>query len=156
MAILVRQVLEQAENLEQATAVFRDQPRTCEYFFVIADGKTNEAIGLEASWNKYTEIRPGQADPLLPRPVKDAVLLSAGKRYDLLVDRVTAEHGRLTADSARRLMDRPVAMSSNLHNVLFETKSTRFWVANASLTGEPAAGQKYYEFQLSELLKRKP
>ena len=32
-------------------------------------------------------------------------------------------------------------MKSNLHSVLFETSSTRFWVANASTTGEPAANQ---------------
>ena len=53
-------------------------------------------------------------------------------------------------------MDRPVAMKSNLHNVLFEPKSTRFWVANASTDRQPAATQKYYRFQLSELLQRKP
>jgi hypothetical protein len=53
-------------------------------------------------------------------------------------------------------MDRGVAMKSNLHNVLFEPKSTRFWVANASADKKPAAEQKYHQFQLSELLKRQP
>jgi hypothetical protein len=47
-------------------------------------------------------------------------------------------------------------MKSNLHNVLFEPRSTRMWVANASPSGEPAANQKYHAFQLSELLARKP
>ena len=47
-------------------------------------------------------------------------------------------------------------MKSNLHNVLFEPKTTRFWVANASSDGKPAATQRYHAFQLSELLKRKP
>ncbi len=50
-------------------------------------------------------------------------------------------------------MDRPVAMKSNLHSVLFETTTTRFWVANASKDGKPAADQPYHAFQLSELLK---
>ena len=50
-------------------------------------------------------------------------------------------------------MDRPVAMKSNLHSVLFETTTTRFWVANASKDGKPAAEQPYHAFQLSELLK---
>jgi hypothetical protein len=53
-------------------------------------------------------------------------------------------------------MDRPVAMKSNLHSVLFETTTTRFWVANASTEGEPAATQPYHAFQLSELLSHKP
>ncbi|HMO84378.1 MAG TPA: C45 family autoproteolytic acyltransferase/hydrolase [Lacipirellulaceae bacterium] len=156
MALLVRQVIESARDLDQALAVFRDQPRTCEYFFVIADGKTNEAVAIEASWNRFSVIRPGQADTRLPRPVKDAVLLSAGTRYDRLVDRVEAQHGQLTAETALRLMDRPVAMRSNLHNVLFEPRSTRLWVANASSSGEPAAQQRYHAFQLSELLSRTP
>jgi hypothetical protein len=40
--------------------------------------------------------------------------------------------------------------------VLFEPKTTRFWVANASADQEPAATQPYYQFQLTELLKRQP
>jgi hypothetical protein len=52
-------------------------------------------------------------------------------------------------------MDRPVAMKSNLHSVLFETTTTKFWVANASMSGEPAANQPYHAFQLSELLTHK-
>ena len=47
-------------------------------------------------------------------------------------------------------------MKSNLHNVLFEPKSTKLWVANASADKKPAAEQKYFAFQLSELLKRRP
>ncbi len=50
-------------------------------------------------------------------------------------------------------MDRPVAMKSNLHSVLFETTTTRFWVANASKDAKPAAEQPYHAFQLSELSK---
>lgn len=156
MALLVRQVLDSTKDLESAVAVFRDQPRTCEYYFVIADGETNEAAALEASWNKFTRVNPGESNPKLPRPVNDAVLLSANDRYEELVNRVEAQHGKLTADGALHLMDRPVAMKSNLHNALFEPRSTRLWVANASSAGEPAAEQKYHAFQLSELLKRKP
>jgi len=156
MALLVREVLEKAGDLETAISVFRDQPRTCQYYFVIADGKAQDAVAMEASWNKFTVVKPGESCPELPRPVTDTVLLSAGNRYDLLVDRVQAQRGQLTAESALRLMDRPVAMNSNLHNVLFEPRSTRFWVANASSAGEPAAAQKYYEFKLSDLLAHQP
>ena len=156
MAFLVREVLETARNLDDAVAVFRDSPRTCEYYFVIADGKTNRALGMEAGASRFSLIEPNTSHPLLPKPVKDAVLLSAGSRYDELVRRTQEQHGKFTAEEALRLMNRPVAMKSNLHNALFEPKSTRFWVANASKKGEPAADQKYFAFQLSELLARKP
>jgi hypothetical protein len=101
-------------------------------------------------------LEPGQAHPLLPKPVKDSVLLSAGKRYDELARRAQEGYGHFDAESSRKLMDCPVAMNSNLHDALFAPQSTKFWVANASADGKPAATQKYYAFQLTELLGRKP
>lgn len=153
MAFLVRMVLEEADTLERGIAVFRDNPRTCEYYFVIADGKTGKAVGLEACWNVFGVVGMGESHPRLPHAIKDGVVLSAGDRYKELVNRVEKGHGGFDAVSARHLMDRPVAMKSNLHSVLFETTTTRFWVANASKDGKPAAEQPYHTFQLSELLK---
>jgi hypothetical protein len=156
MAFLMRMALEEAESLEEAVAVFRDNPRTCEYYYVAADGETGEAVGMEASWNKFGTVAMGEAHPLLPHPVEDAVLLSAGDRYEELARRAKAGHGSIDAAAALALMDRPVAMNSNLHNVLFEPASTRFWVANASADGRPAATQPYHAFRLTELLGRAP
>ena len=156
MALLVRMALEEADDLDEAVAVFRDHPRTCQYFYVVADGKTGRGVGMEASWNNFAVIKMGEPEPRLPYPVKDGVLLSAGSRYEELARRVQAGHGTFDAESARRLMDRPVAMKSNLHSVLFETTTTRFWVANASTGGEPAATQPYRAFRLSELLSHEP
>jgi hypothetical protein len=156
MAFLLREVLERANDLDQALAILRDNRRTCQYFYVVADAKSNRAVGLEGSWNRFDVVRPNEAHPLLPKPVKDAVVLSAGERYEELVRRVQAGHGTFTAETAIRLMDRPVAMKSNLHNALFEPKTTRFWVANASTDGKPAAEQKYHAFSLQELLNRRP
>ena len=156
MAWLIREALERAETLDDAIRIFRDSPRTCQYFYVIADAKTNRAVGMEASWDTFFTLEPGQFHPLLPKPVKDAVLLSAGERYDELARRAEAGYGTFTAATALRLMDRPVAMKSNLHNVLFEPASTRFWVANASPDLQPAADRPYQMFQLTELLNRQP
>ena len=156
MTLIVREALETAKSLDEAISVFRDGPRTCQYYYVVADGETNDAVGMEASWDTFAVVPPGEAHPLLPTPLKDCVLLSAGTRYDELVKRAAAGHGKFTAEEALHLMDRPVAMKSNLHNVLFEPATTKFWVANASSDKRPAADQKYYSFQLSDLLKRQP
>jgi hypothetical protein len=156
MAFLVRRVLEEAKTLDDAVAIFRDSPRTCEYYYVVADGDDNSAVGLAAHWNTFEVVKPGEAHPRLPEPTTDTVLLSAGDRYKELARRVREKAGSLDATSALHLMDCPVAMKSNLHNVLFEPHSTKLWVANASPDGQPAATQKYFAFQLSELLKRKP
>ena len=156
MALLVRMALEGADDLDEAVAVFRDHPRTCQYFYVVADGNSGRAVGMEASWNAFTVIRMGETEPRLPHAFADSVLLSIGSRYEELSRRVEEGHGTFDAESARRLMDRPVAMKSNLHNVLFETTTGRFWVANASPEGEPAATQPYHGFRLPELLGHKP
>ncbi|HKD37853.1 MAG TPA: C45 family peptidase, partial [Pirellulales bacterium] len=156
MPLLVRETLETAGDLDAAIGVFRDHPRTCQYFYVVADGNSNRAVGMEASWDTFRIVRPGEADPLLPTPVKDCVLLSAGKRYEELVRRAKDGHGKFDAETALHLMDCPVAMKSNLHDVLFAPASTKLWVANASADLKPAAEQPYHAFQLSELLNRKP
>jgi isopenicillin-N N-acyltransferase-like protein len=156
MSLLVREALQHGKTLDEVLALFRATPRTCEYFYVVADGKTNSAVGMEASWDVMEVIRPGEAHPLLPHAVADCSLLSAGDRYTELVRRVEAGYGRFTPESALRLMDSGVAMKSNLHNVLFAPASTRFWVANATSDRQPAAEQPYQEFSLTELLSRRP
>ena len=156
MAILMREVMQTADSLDTALSVFRDNPRTCVYYYVIADGKTNEAVGVATNWEKMVTIQPGETHELLPHPVEDCVLLSAGDRYEKLVQRAKQLHGDIDAEAARRLMDRPVAMNSNLHNVLFEPATTKFWVAQASTDQRPAADQPYHSLQLTELLQRQP
>jgi len=156
MAVLVRWALQEAKSLDEVLAIFRDRPRTCQYFYVAADGETNTAAGFEASWDTFEIVRPGTTHPLLPRPVHDAVLLSAGDRYNCLVDRVKSQHGQLDATSALHLMDRGVAMKSNLHNVLFAPKSSQFWVSYAGADRTPAAERPYQALNLRELLSREP
>ena len=156
MAVLMRWALQEAHDLDEAVAMFRDHPRTCEYYYVIAEGKSGKAVGMEASWNTFTTVGLGETHPRLPEAVPDSVLLSAGDRYTELVKRVREGHGTFDANSALRLMDRPVAMKSNLHSVLFEPGTGAFWVANASITGEPASTQPYSGFRLIELLSHQP
>ena len=156
MSLLVRDALETAESLDDAIAVFRDGPRTCQYYYVLADGRKNDAVGLEASWDVFTLLKTGEANAMLPAPVKDCVLLSAGDRYNELSKRTELKHGQFTAESAMRLIDCPVAMTSNLHNALFKPATSKFCVANASKDQKPAADQKYYAFDFSDLLSRQP
>ena len=157
MSFLVRMALEEAGDLEAAIAVFRDHPRTCEYYYVIADGKTGQAVGMEASLGRLRRRADGRGPSppaarrrAMPCSCRSATATRSSSR------RVKAGHGTFDAESARRLMDRPVAMKSNLHSVLFETRSTRLWVANASNDGAPAVTQPYHAYQLTELLTHHP
>lgn len=152
MAQLVREVMEKANTLEEAVAIMRSGPRTCEYYYVISDAKSKRAVGIAATPDKFETIWPGDSHPLLPHGTPDTVLLSAGDRYEELARRVQADYGKLDAQGARDLMKRPVCMTSNIHSVLFEPESLDFWVANAD-SENPAAHTRYTHYNLGELLQ---
>jgi isopenicillin-N N-acyltransferase like protein len=152
MAELVREVMEKANTLDEAVEIMRKGPRTCAYYYVISDAKSNRAVGIAATPDKFETIWPGQSHALLPHGIPDTVLMSAGDRYEELAKRVQARYGKLDAAGARELMTRPVCMTSNLHSALFEPGSLDFWVANAD-SQNPAAHTRYTHYNLAELLK---
>ena len=156
MAFLVRRVLEEARTLDQAIGVFRAGPRTCEYYYVIADARADSAVGVWATPDKLELVKPGEAHSLLPTPVPDTVILSAGSRYAKLCERVKEGQGKFTPESALRLMDGPVAMGSNLHNALMVPADGVIYVANAAADGAPAWKQKYYRFDVRRLMAERP
>ena len=152
MAQLVREVMERASTLDEAVAIMRAGPRTCEYYYVIADGKSKRAVGIGATPDTFGVVRPGEAHPKLPRPVPGTVLLSAGERYDVLSKRVS--DGRGTFDAARsiELMTRPVCMTSNIQSVLFVPDTLDFYVANAD-GRNVASHARYTKYNLRDLLR---
>ena len=140
-------------TLEEGINIFRETPRTCEYYYVISDSKIRDARGLSTSPDRFIVIKPNEAIETLDEPVEDAVLMSGGSRYKKLVERVKEQHGNIDAQKAIHLMDRPVAMKSNLHNALFAPESMEFWVSNAGLN-TPAAKEPYYHYSFKELLEQ--
>jgi len=152
MAELVREVMENANTLDEAVAIMRKGPRTCEYYFVISDAKSNRAVGIAATSDRFETIDAGHSHPLLPHAVPDAVLMSAGDRYEELTRRVQANYGKLDAAGCRDLMKRPVCMTSNLHCALFEPGSLDFWVANAD-SQNVAAHTRFTHYNLAAILQ---
>jgi hypothetical protein len=155
MAQLLREVMENAGTLEEAVEIMRKGPRTCEYYYVISDGNSKKAVGIAATPEKFETVYLGQSHPQLPHAVKDAVLLSAGDRYEKLVERVKTNYGKIDAAAARDLMTRPVAMTSCIHAALFAPDNLDFWVANAD-SQNPASHTRYTQYNLRELLDSKP
>ncbi len=151
MATLMRRALEECTTLDEVMNLWKTNPRTCEYYYVFADGKTNRAVGVAALPESIEFIEPGQSDPRLGDGIKDAVVLSAGSRLQELRSRVTKSHGQIDAEVAQSFMCRPVAMQSNLHNVLFVPEDGVLYVANADHKS-PAAERPYVKLNLNELL----
>ncbi|NUN98868.1 MAG: hypothetical protein HUU16_22175 [Candidatus Omnitrophica bacterium] len=165
MTFMMREVVERFDTVKDALAWIKETPRTCEYFYVIADAKTKSMAGIASLAKKLAEergepdltiIEPGQFDERLPSPVEDCVLLSADNRYNHLVERVRENYGKLDMQGAWDLMRGGVAMKSNLYTVLFAPESLDFWAAQAGIDGKPAYTQKISKFNLRELLKGEP
>lgn len=155
MATLMRRALEECTTLDEVKSLWIDNPRTCEYFYVFADGKTNQAVGVAAVPESVEFIEPGQAHPRLGSGIKDTVVMSAGSRLETLRIRVKEKHGAIDAEIGKWLMSRPVAMQSNLHNVLFVPEDRLLYVANADHK-RPAAETSYVRLDLRALLSELP
>lgn len=152
MATLMRRALEECSSLDDVKKLWQDSPRTCEYYYVFADGETKTAVGVSATPEKLEFVQPGEGHVLLGDGIPDAVVLSAGGRLEELRRRVKERYGKIDAEDGKWLMCRPVAMNSNLHNVLFVPEDGVLHVANASHK-QPAAERPYVELNLPELVK---
>lgn len=165
MTFLMREVMERFETTEEALDWIRSVPRTCEYFYVLSDSRTKGMAGV-ASWARSLArergtgdllvIRPGESHPLLPHGIEDTVLMSADQRYERLVRRVRAHHGKITPETAWKILGEGVAMRSALHIALFQPETLDIWVAEASLDGRPAYTQPVVKLNLRTLLEKAP
>lgn len=61
MAFLMRMMLEQAHSLEEAQTILQNSPRTCEYYYVLSDGKQDRSIGVYATRKEIHFIQEGTA-----------------------------------------------------------------------------------------------
>jgi len=141
MSLLLRGALEHGATLEEAITYMQDHARTCEYYYVISDGKIPDAVGIAATPDVFQVIRAGEAVEKLPESIDNAILMSSGKRYKHLVQRIREHYGQIDAQKLFEIVKRPVAMRSNLHNVIFEPQKLRLWVVNAT-RNKPACSQE--------------
>jgi hypothetical protein len=159
MSFLIRECLESGNTLDDVKRIMTDTPRTCEYYYVISDAKADNGRGSAygvAAWPKDIQfIAPNQAHERLPRPVEDAVLLSAGDRYNVLVDRAQKMYGKFTPQTALDLMARGVSMESNMHNALFKPKTMELWVANSTIQ-QPGCNRPYRHYDVRKLIAERP
>ena len=150
MTFLMREIAEKAETVDQAVAIMRKEPRTCEYYYVISDAKKN-MVGLCATPGKVEVLEPGQQNPLLPTVPADTVMMSGGGRPKALSERLQAQFGKITPEIMIEIIKRPVAMRSNLHNAIFMPETLDLWFADAGKK-TPACDEPYTKVNLKALL----
>lgn len=156
MPFLMRMVLEQAYTLDDGIDVFTENPRTCEYYYMISDSKSMDAVGIYATPDMFVTVRPGQEHPLLPLPLQeDTLIMSGHDRFLLAHERIEQNYGSIDKNVLIEIMKRPVSMESNLHNAIFCPASLTMWLAVAkdpSIPDFQACFQPYHEYSLEELL----
>jgi len=151
MSFLLRDIMERADNVEEALEILKTTPRTCEYYYVFSDRSRNIA-GVKATPDEFLVLRPGEQHPELPPVPEEIVFFSGGDRAKALSQRLHDAYGKIDVQKMIEIIKRPVAMNSNLHNAIFMPESLDMWVADAG-KDTVACDEPYVHVNLRELMK---
>jgi hypothetical protein len=155
MSTLMRRAAEECDSLEEVRQLWTNSPRTCEYFYIVADGKVPDAISIYATSTQLNIVKPGQSHAMNGAGIGQCVLMSKDDRLEALRGLIRQGHGKIDEAAALRMMKRPVARQDNLHSVLFIPGELRFHVAVAT-RDRRAFEVESVECDLRELLQRMP
>jgi isopenicillin-N N-acyltransferase like protein len=151
MSLLLRDVMERANNVEEALAILRKSPRTCEYYYVLSD-RSGTIRAVECTPKAMTILGPGEQHPRLPHVPEDTVFISGEDRAKVLTQRIQDNFGQIDVPKLIDIIKRPVSMRSNLHDAVFAPESLDMWFADAGRT-TPACDQPYAHVNLRELIE---
>jgi hypothetical protein len=151
MSLLLRDVMERAATVDEAVAILRAAPRTCEYYYILSD-RSGELRAVECTSAEMTVLRPGQQHPRLSLVPEDTVLISGEDRAKLLSERIQKEYGKIDVLKLIEIIKRPVAMQSNLHDAIFAPETLEMWFADAG-RNTPACDEPYAHVSLRELIE---
>lgn len=151
MTLLLRDIMERASTVDEAVAIFRETPRTCEYYYVASD-KSGAMRSLKCTPEAVTVLEPGEQHPELPLIPKDTVLVSGGDRATLLSQRIQESYGQIDVPKLIEIIKRPVAMQSNLHDAIFAPETLEMWFADAG-KHTAACDEPYAHVNLRELIE---
>ena len=179
MSLLLRHILQYCSSLKEISSYLAATPRTCEYYYLFADGKENRSLGIYASNTRLSIISPGERykkipfipdayDPLFIDDLlfkatykgtffdhpEDCIVILRNGYFDLLIERLNESYGHITVDVLKNAVKEPIAKSANLHNAIFAPASLDVWVSHAGEYGEPACEMPYVHHNLNELLGR--
>lgn len=201
MSFLIREILENAASLEEAKTLLAETPRTCEYYYVISDGKQEKAVGVYATASQLHFIEPGSSYSLMAphglpenygkngvddkfflgsftsvhsefqsrfhndegtlialfnHQPKDCIVLRGfgyPERYPIVAERIHDQHGKIDVEVLQEMVKAPATNETNLHNAIFRPSTLDLWVSHAGEDGTPASEQRYFQFNLQDLLE---
>jgi len=153
MPILMRMTLEKAHSLEDAKSIFSSNERTCEYYYIFADGKDKSSTAVYAKPESIEFLDPGKSHEKLPYKVPKCLMIASGERYESLHNKVK-DYELIDDQKAIDLMNAPTAsLTNNLHSVLFVPEKLKLWISYAGIYNG-AYDEEFIELKLAELLKK--
>lgn len=151
MSFMMRRVMEECATVDEAVKLMQSVPLTCEYYYVISD-KDRNMVGVYAQSGQPMQLlKPGQQDKRLPEVPEDTVFMSGGERAKHLGDKLKDNFGKIDVAKMIEIIKRPVAMKSNLHNVVFVPETGDFYFSDAGRK-ILACNMPYYKLNVKELL----
>lgn len=164
MPFLLRTILEEASCLQEIQQILLKAHRTCEYYYLFGDGKTEESFGCYANKHVLTLLEPGKPYTIYPLDTKEPLTFPSQtktlsiigsshlERYQVLQERLEHAFGQIDEHRLMNILKRPVSKDSNLHSAIFHPSSLTLWLAHAGPLGEPACDQPYARFCLQDFL----
>ena len=154
MAFMMRRVVEECETVEEAIELMKSVPLTCDYYYVLSDAQGNLAAieAIAETDSPVVVLRPGEEHPKLPGALDDVVYISAGSRAQALYEKLKENYGQIDVETMQQMIKRPVAMNSNLHDVVFTPESLDLWHAEAGKNA-PACDEPYLHINLKEAIQ---
>ena len=152
MSFMMRRVMEECASVDEAVALMKKTPLTCDYYYVLSDKNKNMCSVVAISGSPLVILKPGEQHKLLPPVPENCVYLSGGSRAKLLGKRLRENFGKIDAKKMIEIIKRPVAMKSNLHNAVFLPESLTFYFADAGRKTQ-ACFMPYYKLNLKDLIE---
>ncbi|MBI1318299.1 MAG: hypothetical protein GC168_05010 [Candidatus Hydrogenedens sp.] len=178
LMLMLRHVLENAHNLEEAGDLIEHAHRGVGYNYVIADGDEKDARAFETTARHFADFGPNdpketceyairiedalfRADEAMDPTVRSFQKCSNGypnlpygsgsyERYKGQADGIRAAYGKIDPDAAIEILQSVAMRGSNLHSVLCDTTNRVLWAACAK-GDQDACTQPYHRFDLKEL-----
>ena len=179
LAFLIRSVLEESKNLDDAKRIITTAHRTVGYNYVVSDGKIPAALAFETSASKcaiFTDNDPKEtveyaipiddavfrADEAMDQEVRKTQKCSNGypnmpygsgsydQRYKGIATRVKHNYGKIDDTIALDILKEVSMKQANLHGFLANATDNVIYYAHA-VGMQDAATQKYVRFDLNQL-----
>lgn len=181
LEFVLRRLLEECENLEDAVALMHSVKHTVGYNYVVADGDAPGARAFETTARHIAEFGPNDPNETVEYAVRieDAVFRSDeamdpvirglqkcanapglpygsnsyDHRYMGIATRVKEHYGAIDQSVALEILKATAMENANLHAVLANVTTRELWVAHAA-QGQNASLQPFVHFDLKRLFLR--